>query len=99
MKSKGQMAEDIKRFVEYAIDGLHPIVECANKAREVFDMRPCVLTGSRRHDAEEAMRKSISATRKMLWNKWKQEFKPYVSAKDYCEMIEDSTMRLFNKGV
>lgn len=99
MKTKEQtMKEDAREFVEYAIGGLLPVVAYANKAREVFDMRPCVLTGARRHDAEEAMKKSVMDTRKLLWKMWREEFKRYISAKEYCDMMEDALNLLNPQG-
>ena len=99
MKSKEQtMQDEAKRFVEYAIGGLLPVVAYANKARDVFERNPCVLTGSRRHDAEEAMKKSVIDTRKLLWKMWKEEFKSYISAKKYCHMMEDALNLLNPEG-
>jgi hypothetical protein len=96
--SKKALREEAKIFVEFAISGLLPTVAYADKAIEMYNMRPCVLTGSNRQEAEKLAMEAIIKTRKLLWNTWKKEFKGAVSAKEYCELMDEALKKLRPEG-
>lgn len=96
--SKTALHEEAKIFVEFAISGLIPTIAYADKAIEMYNKRPCIYTGSHRHDAEKLAMDAIVKTRKLLWNAWKKNFKGAVSEDEYCELMEQALKNLRPEG-
>lgn len=96
--NKKALREEAKIFVEFAISGLLPTVAYADKAIEMYNQRPCIYTGSHRRDAEKLAMDAIVKTRKLLWKAWRDEFKDAITAKEYCELMEEAMKTLRPEG-
>ena len=96
--NKKALREEARIFMEFAISGLIPAISYADSALEMYEKHPCVQTGSRRHDAEKLALDAIKKTRKLLWNAWKENFADAISAKEYCEIMEETISKLRPEG-
>ena len=97
-QDKQYLRDKAEVFVEFAIGGLLPEIAKADKALEVYNARPSIYTGATRQEAEDEALAAIATTKKMMWKVWKDEFKGAVSAKDYCQMMEDAITKLRPEG-
>lgn len=100
MKTRNYNAsyDEAKKFVEFAIDGLLPAVRCADNAIEKFNDNPCVHTGARRFEAEKLLITQLIKTRTLLWKAWSENYKGSISAKEYCELMEETLKNLRPEG-
>lgn len=85
-------------MVEWTISDLLPLVQGAELAIEKYYESPSIRNGSYMMEMKKLAQKNIEQTSRLLWIAWKENFKGYVSAEEYCEIMEETLKKLRPEG-